>query len=551
MDAYVTIGTELDTKSFDKQIKKLEFELESLEEEFELAKKWDLSESDLIDYQNQIEKTKNKIIQLRKEQNKVNTQGFKNLGKSLTDVTKRISKMALAVFGIRSAFMFVRNAINTIAGDDDQLRADIDYMKAALAYTLEPVVRSIVSLVKEIMVAIQNIIYALTKKNIFENANKSLKGASKSAKELRKTMASFDEMNVLNDTSGGGGGTTTPSFNLGEINEMSSKGRGLLGIITAIAGAIGAMKLSSLLKTLGLITTQLTIMQGLGIFGLILSIYNVVSDLVDIWNKFDASVEGNNTTMKDWGNVIKWVGIGVASLGLIIGAFPVVVAGAIIAIVALIMKYWDEIKAFFTDKVFAWMDKQIEKLEKTTIGSFFAQMLRDSKAMIGEVLNVFDGLFKGIKQVFDGITGVLKGDSNGWKNIFKGVVNFFITTLNGFVAGINTLMTPFRALMVAFGKVTGKNWNMDNIRLPQIKYLAKGGIVNMPSRGVPVGNAIAGERGQEGVIPLTDSQQMALLGEAIGKYITIHATIPVYAYNRQVDRQIVRIKAEDNFAGNR
>lgn len=550
MDAYVTIGTELDTKSFDKQIKKLEFELESLEEEFELAKKWDLSESDLIDYQNQIEKTKNKIIQLRKEQNKVNTQGFKNLGKSLTDVTKRISKMALAVFGIRSAFMFVRNAINTIAGDDDQLRADIDYMKAALAYTLEPVVRSIVNLVKEIMVAIQNIIYALTKKNIFENANKSLKGASKSAKELRKTMASFDEMNVLNDTSGGGG-TTTPSFNLGEINEMSSKGRGLLGIITAIAGAIGAMKLSSLLKTLGLITTQLTIMQGLGIFGLILSIYNIIGDLTDIWNKFDTSVEGNNTTMRDWGDVIKWVGIGVASLGLIIGAFPVVVAGAIIAIVALIMKYWDEIKAFFTDKVFAWMDKQIEKLEKTTIGSFFAQMLRDSKAMIGEVLNVFDGLFRGVKQVFDGITGVLKGDSNSWKNIFKGVVNFFITTLNGFVAGINTLMTPFRALMVAFGKVTGKNWNMDNIRLPQIKYLAKGGIINMPSRGVPVGNAIAGERGQEGVIPLTDSQQMALLGEAIGKYITIHATIPVYAYNRQVDRQIVRIKAEDNFAGNR
>ena len=57
---------------------------------------------------------------------------------------------------------------------------------------------------------------------------------------------------------------------------------------------------------------------------------------------------------------------------------------------------------------------------------------------------------------------------------------------------------------------------LNTIKIPR---LAKGGIINLPGRGVPVGSAIGGERGQEGVIPLTDSQQMALLGEAIGKYI--------------------------------
>lgn len=73
----------------------------------------------------------------------------------------------------------------------------------------------------------------------------------------------------------------------------------------------------------------------------------------------------------------------------------------------------------------------------------------------------------------------------------------------------------------------------------------------MPGRGVPYHGAYIGERGAEAVVPLTDSQQMALLGETIGRYVTINATIPVYAYNRQVDRQIKRIQAEDNFAGNR
>jgi hypothetical protein len=73
----------------------------------------------------------------------------------------------------------------------------------------------------------------------------------------------------------------------------------------------------------------------------------------------------------------------------------------------------------------------------------------------------------------------------------------------------------------------------------------------MPGRGVPVGGAITGERGQEGVIPLTDSQQMALLGEAIGRYISINATIPVYVANRQIAREIRKIEQEDAFAGNR
>lgn len=80
--------------------------------------------------------------------------------------------------------------------------------------------------------------------------------------------------------------------------------------------------------------------------------------------------------------------------------------------------------------------------------------------------------------------------------------------------------------------------------------LASGGIVNMPGRGIPYRNAIIGERGAEGVLPLTDSQQMALLGEAIGRYININATVPVYVGNRQIAREIRKINAEDDFAFN-
>ena len=81
--------------------------------------------------------------------------------------------------------------------------------------------------------------------------------------------------------------------------------------------------------------------------------------------------------------------------------------------------------------------------------------------------------------------------------------------------------------------------------------LAVGGIVNRPGRGVPVGGAITGERGAEGVIPLTDSQQMSLLGEAIGRYITVNANITNTMNGRVISRELQKVQNESDFAFNR
>ena len=70
-------------------------------------------------------------------------------------------------------------------------------------------------------------------------------------------------------------------------------------------------------------------------------------------------------------------------------------------------------------------------------------------------------------------------------------------------------------------------------------------------RGVPVGSAIGGERGAEGVIPLTDSQQMALLGEAIGRYITINANITNTMNGRVISRELQKVQNDSDFAFNK
>ena len=129
----------------------------------------------------------------------------------------------------------------------------------------------------------------------------------------------------------------------------------------------------------------------------------------------------------------------------------------------------------------------------------------------------------------------------------------FKAVINGVLKAIeNILNFPIRQvnkLLDVINKVPGINISkLSTFNLPR---LAKGGIVNMPGRGVPVGSAIGGERGQEGVIPLTDSQQMALLGEAIGKYITINANIVNTMNGRVISKELQRVQNDSDFAFNR
>ena len=198
----------------------------------------------------EFEKQKNKVEGTRKEiefinaeieKNKINEMNsrfdgvkanIREIGKGIEKNIKKISRWALAIFGIRGAYMAVRNAINVISQEDEQLKADIDYMKKTFAYVLEPVARKVVELAKEIMYIIGYILKSVSggKIDIFSKADKNLASANKSAKELSKTLAGFDEMNVLNDNSGSesGGGISSPSFNAEDFIAYETKINGAI-----------------------------------------------------------------------------------------------------------------------------------------------------------------------------------------------------------------------------------------------------------------------------------------------------------------------------------
>lgn len=492
-----------------------------------------------------------------------------SVGGTIKKVTKRLTKMAFAVFGIRSAFMFVRNAINTISAGDEQLKADIDYMKTALAYTLEPFVRRIVELAKQLMTYVGYIIKAWTGKNIFENANKSLKNATGSAsalnKELNKTIAGFDEMNTLQDDSSsdssGGGGGVSPSIDLSDLENIdvpdwikwiANNGELIKKTIIGIGLALASLKLASLLQTLGLFSSlplwQLTAGIGLILTGIITTISGIIDFIKEpSWKNFLKILEG--------------IALTIAGIAVLMGGWVVALVALGAAIIAHVIRNWDKVKEIL-GTVAAWIMQYIIEPVGKILGAAWAWLVQAAidtwgsiKATFADVAGFFGKVFgdawETVKNIFSTGGRIFMGITHGILEAFKTIVNAIIDGINDVVAipfrGINTALNALRNLDLWGWRPF--EW-LGLIDVPRIPRLAKGGIVNNPGPGVMMGNYVAGERGAEAVIPL-DDETLDRLGNAFAKHTVINATLINQMNGRTISRELHKMAADSDFLYNR
>lgn len=133
-----------------------------------------------------------------------------------------------------------------------------------------------------------------------------------------------------------------------------------------------------------------------------------------------------------------------------------------------------------------------------------------------------------------------------FKEAGKWIVNIFIGIINGIIETINAIIYPFKAAFVAIAKLFGVKieggYSFQTI--PEIPYLAKGGIVNNPGRGV---HAIVGEDGAEAVLPLEkNTEWMDILAEKIGGNVTI----PIVLDGKKIATYVVDIQKKKAFAMN-
>lgn len=546
---------------------------------------YDKVEASVQNYKAKIEninlnKQKSDLVNINKSIKEMN----KNVGSSL----KHISNLAMGIFSVASAYAMVSRASSTLAQYDKQYSANLQYIQYALAQVIAPVLKYLVNLVGTLLSYINYIAQAWFGVNLFANASaksfadmsNSASSTANSAKQIKKQLAGFDEMNVLSSTestNSNGSGIEMPSFDVsamqGEVPTwlqwIVDNKDGILAILAGIAAGILAIKLG------------LTGVKALGIGVLVAGIVYTIESLLKYLN---------DPSWENFGSIVQGIGVAITGLGILIGSVPLAVAGAIVLIIGTITKYWEQIKGFFQNGIDWLSDKSdwVHEMFGDTIGNIYDTFVDGLQA----VLDIFDSIFTAIKGIFDGfitfIKGVFTGDWQmaweGIKQIFssvwEGIKNVFLTvwdlimsvtkTVGSTVGNIvssafkavvnavlgtieNILNTPIRAingLIDIINAVPGINLGkLNTFNLPRLK---SGGIINYPNNGVMLGgSAIGGEAGAEGVIPLTDSQAMQTLGQAIGKYITINANIINTMNGRIISRQLKHIQGTSDFAYNR
>lgn len=558
---------------------------------------------------NEIDKYKQKLAGINIQKQKAEVDQLKGsidkVGSSFSGAVKKAGKLALAIFGIRGAYMLLKRASSELSGYDEQYATNLEYIRYVLTQAIAPVLKYIVNLAMQLLSWINAILQAWFGINLFANGSvesfqKMKKGASgvgKAVKEIKKQLLGFDEVNVLSSqsdtgTSAGAGGVgAMPEIDLsawqGKVPDwlqwiIDNKDE-ILAILAGIATGLTLIKFGvSGIKALGI---------GIAIAGIVLLIQGIIDFIKDpSWKNFMTILEG--------------IALIVAGIAIVCGAWVVALVAVGVAIVAYIIKNWDKVKEIFSEVGKWFYDKVIEPVKGFFIGLWTTFSTRAIEAwnniksvfsaignwiysnIIQPVDNFFSNLWtnfkngavnawNGIKNVFSTVANFFRNIfSNAWqavKDVFstggkifdgikEGIVTAFKNIVNAIIRGINRVIAiPFNAINNVLSRINGieimgaKPFSfVHTISVPEIPQLKSGGIINMPNKGTLIGggSALGGEAGKEGVIPLTDQQAMSELGREIGKNVLINLTNITQMNGRTISRELKQVKSTQEFAFN-
>ena len=380
--------------------------------------------------------------------------------------------------------------------------------------------------------------------------------------------------------------------------------------VWGLIGAFAAFKILKLLEALGLfsggLTTMLTIAAGIGLIigGIVLIIKGVIDYLKNpTWKNFMKILAGIALVAAGVALIFGAIPALIVAAILLVGAIALAIYkhwDEVKAVLAKVGKWidenvikpvvdffkglWEKIKEIFTpvinffgdiigtviDNIKITIDntKQILKVLWEAIKSIFGPIF---KWFYDKVIKPIADKFK---ELWDGIKSGVKAAADIVKNIFNGVVNFFKNIINtivgvfktigkkvgdaigkAFKGAINvvlgviesTLNKPINAINSLIGVINDlPGMKLTKLKTFKLPRLAQGGIVNNPGPGVMMGSYVAGERGPEAVLPLTDDTLQRL---ANMMPITVHVTNSMNG--RVISREIQKVQNQSNFAMNR
>lgn len=225
---------------------------------------------------------KKQVNEAKKLEQNINdtTKTSKSFGDSIGSAIKKVARLTLGIFGIRSAYNLVRRASSTLAQYDKEYSNNLEYIRYVLAQTLAPIIQWIMNMLQTVLGYVNYLAKAWFNVTIFSSKTaRNFANASKSTSEMKKNLqsTSFDEMNVLSDNSSSSSGveTSIPTFKpedvqipswlqkfaeLGKpiidffngiIEKYGPVKAGILAVVIALGGFIILKLVTTLIKKLG------------------------------------------------------------------------------------------------------------------------------------------------------------------------------------------------------------------------------------------------------------------------------------------------------------
>lgn len=403
---------------------------------------------------------------------------------------KRISLMALAMMGIRTAWMVLRRAASTYMEDNEEITNQVNAMWNVLGTAIGPVVDALVNGLTVAISYANAFVKSLFGIDFIAKANaKAIEKQAKATAEAAKAsnqIAGFDEMTKLSDPSSGddNASTNTGKFkpvevNTGVVDGFVDKLETILTLVGAIAGGMAAWKIAGFfggdLKTCAgwalIISGAVAAISGFcdslingldwkNLLTMVVGIGVAVGGLAIVFGEIGAAigliVGGLMLVVsgfKDWLEngksleALSAITIGILAIGAgfaLIFGWPALVVAAVAAMVVAVVMYWDEICAAF-GVAWDWILKNIWE----PIRTFFEPLITGAKtawAWINE--HLIKPVLDFILDIWDAVRTVGGLVIAKAKEIIAGVVQ----AIKSIVTKIWEIFTKIVEIFVALGK---------------------------------------------------------------------------------------------------
>lgn len=448
--------------------------------------------------------------------------GVKKAAKSAKGFASRLKSVvtsALVFTVITQALSKFRDWIGNVIKVSPEATAAIAKLKGALLTLVQPLVNIIipaftkfVNILAAIISKIASVFAVLTGSTVessraaakaLNQQTSALNGTGAAAKEAKKQLLGFDEINQLTeDTSGGGGGgsgTIAPDFSAQEFDSA------FLDKIAEKVGKIAADIWAMLNDVKDFIVNFLSGEWGDAIDSLISFCGNARNLIIDLLEFVDYIVGmGIDSIIEKFGLAETPIGDMLESIkGMFHDTTEFIVAllnGDLDAMKASLDSFFEHYKNFglaLLDFANQGINSLLDWIDKATNGRF-----RNEIATIRQLIN---GLVDSVKQIFGGLIDFISGIFTGnWEKAWNGIMNIFAGAWNGIISilegAVNKIMDGVRAVV------------NETIRLLN---LIPG--VNISVKGVDWGRvsfgAIKAPRLAQGAVIPPNREFMAVLGD--------------------------------------